>query len=589
MRLLVGVAAVLACISLSVVRAAAPSRDWKRARTQNFAAFGNASETELRDTVRRVEAFRGALGAVFPGLAPKVGQPTTLVLLKNLAALTEFVGRDAKGRKTENVAGYFTPTPRGDLFVLGVSEGSTTLQTAYHEYVHSVLHSKSRELPEWVDEGVSDLYSTFEIDKQGLATIGRVPTWRRQTLRYEQLLPLREVVTPEGAARIRREGPEKVAVFYAEAWAFAHFLAFSDGHRRSGQLGVYLNEIESGKSPDAAFQDAFGGTYFDLENQLRAYLRLGIPGVQVRLDALMGPQERTATVVEPMTIAEAEGLQGCILLYVGSRDEADRHLQAALADDAADVQARGCLGAVRTSQGRHAEALQILEPLAASTPDPAVQYWLGVEYADRARYDDAIAAFSTAIRTKPDLVDAWFHLSVATLHLHRDAQSDAALGQVVGRGQADALRARASEALTLDRPDVTLKDARRYLTLRNGDETAVYVGFLGALGARRLNQAAQSDELLTSVQPFVDPKSWAGHVMAFFQGRIDAKAFMDLAHDDGQHTEAHTYIGFAEEQAGRIDSAKTHFQWVKDHGSRNYTEYPLAVRELRRLESPKPQ
>jgi hypothetical protein len=59
---------------------------------------------------------------------------------------------------------------------------------------------------------------------------------------------------------------------------------------------------------------------------------------------------------------------------------------------------------------------------------------------------------------------------------------------------------------------------------------------------------------------------------------------MDAAHDNGDRTEAHAYIGFAEIQAGRIQEGKTHLQWIKDKGSRNYTEYGLALGELDRLE-----
>ena len=35
--------------------------------------------------------------------------------------------------------------------------------------------------------------------------------------------------------------------------------------------------------------------------------------------------------------------------------------------------------------------------------------------------------------------------------------------------------------------------------------------------------------------------------------------------------------------AGRIDEARTHFEWVKEKGDRNYTEYELAMAELKRL------
>src|SRR5262249_18695986 len=115
----------------------------------------------------------------------------------------------------------------------------------------------------------------------------------------------------------------------------------------------------------------------------------------------------------------------------------------------------------------------------------------------------------------------------------------------------------------------------------------VYAAFLGAIAFRKLNEQQHADELLASMSSAVDPESWTAHVMAFMQGKLDAKSFMNAAHDNGERTEAHTYTGFADLQAGRIDDARTHFQWVKEHGSRNYTECPLAVGALRLLESGK--
>jgi lipoprotein NlpI len=128
---------------------------------------------------------------------------------------------------------------------------------------------------------------------------------------------------------------------------------------------------------------------------------------------------------------------------------------------------------------------------------------------------------------------------------------------------------------------------RRYLTRHGADENGVYVAFVGAIALRRLNDAQHADELLASMSSAVDPRSWTAHVMAFMQGKLDAASFMNAAHDNGERTEAHTYSGFAALQAGRIDDARTHFQWVKDHGSRNYTEYPLAFGGLRLLGSTK--
>jgi hypothetical protein len=59
---------------------------------------------------------------------------------------------------------------------------------------------------------------------------------------------------------------------------------------------------------------------------------------------------------------------------------------------------------------------------------------------------------------------------------------------------------------------------------------------------------------------------------------------MDAARDDGERTEAHTYVGLSDLHAGRVAEAKAHFTWVKDRGTRTYAEYELAKQTLARLE-----
>jgi len=83
----------------------------------------------------------------------------------------------------------------------------------------------------------------------------------------------------------------------------------------------------------------------------------------------------------------------------------------------------------------------------------------------------------------------------------------------------------------------------------------------------------------------VDPKSWTANVLAFLQEKLDSAQFLARADENGERTEAHTYIGFRDLEAGRTKEALEHFQWVKERGSRNYVEYPLALGELKRLKA----
>src|SRR5204862_159421 len=150
------------------------------------------------------------------------------------------------------------------------------------------------------------------------------------TLHWESMLPLKQVVTPDGASEIFTRHRSDVGMFYAEAWALVHFLAFSDHGSRAGQLPAYLRALDRGQSPEAAFTSAFGGSYSQIESQLRNYLVRPLPAVQIDLTKLgiagAAPVELAFTRIQ---IADAEALQGCLLVENGAAEPAEKHLTAA--------------------------------------------------------------------------------------------------------------------------------------------------------------------------------------------------------------------------------------------------------------------
>jgi len=110
------------------------------------------------------------------------------------------------------------------------------------------------------------------------------------------------------------------------------------------------------------------------------------------------------------------------------------------------------------------------------------------------------------------------------------------------------------------------------------------VSFLGALACRRLKQDDEAARLLAKAGTVAAAGTWTAKVLDYLQGKTAAAAFLASASNDGERTEAHTYVGFDDVLAGRRAEAIAHFRWVKDKGSRNYVEYPMAVAELARLE-----
>jgi len=259
-----------------------------------------------------------------------------------------------------------------------------------------------------------------------------------------------------------------------------------------------------------------------------------------------------------------------------------------LADHSGYLQARVWHGALRLRQERYDDALGLLQAAATEAPaDFAAQYYLGVALRQVGRYEEALHADSRATTINPQSPNAWYEVSLAALALSRDSQANAAFTQVQRIDSDESwLHSRAYAALPLGRPDMAAKDALEYIRERGwGDDSAPYCAFLATIAYRRLGRSAEADATLTQAAAVVDPKSWTANVLAFLQEKLDSAQFLARADENGERTEAHTYIGFRDLEAGRTKEALEHFQWVKERGSRNYVEYPLALGELKRLKA----
>jgi lipoprotein NlpI len=143
---------------------------------------------------------------------------------------------------------------------------------------------------------------------------------------------------------------------------------------------------------------------------------------------------------------------------------------------------------------------------------------------------------------------------------------------------------RAHQALGLGQNAVAARDASEYLTAAGwADRNAPYAAFIGAIAYQRLQQQADAETLLAAASKAVPARSWEATVVRYLQGQLTDETFLDRASDNGERTEARTYIGLRALIAGRMDEATKHFEWVKERGDRNYMEYQLALAELRRL------
>ena len=179
----------------------------------------------------------------------------------------------------------------------------------------------------------------------------------------------------------------------------------------------------------------------------------------------------------------------------------------------------------------------------------------GEAWMAKREYEKAIADFDESIRLQPWEPNVYFHRAVSQLTLHRH------------------------EAVA---------SFRTMLELDGGKgRFSPYAIIFGHFAARRAGTQAMADQFLELAPRVLNVGAWPYPVIKHLRGEIGEPELLAAAIDDDKRTEAHCYLGLDHEIKGEKDKALDHFRWVRDHGNRDFFEYPVALAELVRLENPK--
>jgi hypothetical protein len=159
-----------------------------------------------------------------------------------------------------------------------------------HELTHVVTEVAGEGpyggVPAWLDEGTA-MYAQSEPGEGFTAAL-------EGAVRRDRLLSVRSMTSPTG-------DPDKVTLFYGEAWSLVSFLVKEYGEAKFAQLYAVFKE---GSTTDKALQQVYGFDQEGLEDAWRASL-----GLAPRQRATVTPTA-TATPAQPSpTPAQGNGLQ----------------------------------------------------------------------------------------------------------------------------------------------------------------------------------------------------------------------------------------------------------------------------------------
>jgi tetratricopeptide (TPR) repeat protein len=361
MRIRAAVVAMAFCAFVLAGQLTVQAKDnWTSVRSQNFQLVGNASEKDIRLVANRLEQFRTVFALLFPALKLNSPVPTTVIVFKSDSSYKPF-------KVNPNVTGYFQPGEDVNYITLTSEKSSADqpFRTIFHEYVHLLVeNTMGATVPLWFNEGLAEYYSTFDIsDENRKVLLGDLVTNHVLYLREKKLLPLRTLFAVDYKSPYYNEG-NKMNIFYAESWMLMHYLLQGESQKRRPQLARFIDLVGSQLTIDEAFQQAFQISLDAFEKDFKSYVQgAKYMATAVRFEKKLDFESEMQSA--PVTEGEAQAYLGDLLLHTRRYNDAESHLQQALALSPDLPMAEASFGMLRVRQGRLADARQYLEKAVA--------------------------------------------------------------------------------------------------------------------------------------------------------------------------------------------------------------------------------
>ncbi len=404
---------------------------WSTVQSRNYRLVGNVSDDQLVSIASQLERFRDVFTRQFAGAALNSPVPTTVIVFKSDSSYGPykplFRGRPA------DVAGFFQSGYDVNYVTISLSQHPQfdPFAMIFHESVHLLVDNKLRASPAWFNEGLAEYYSglVFMQDKDGAnkqVMFGKPIPRHLVMLRKNKLLPLATLFEIDRASPYYNER-EKSGMFYAQSWALIHYLTHGQSGQRQPQLARFLELLSSSVPVKQSFQQAFQSDYASLEKELQDYVRQDT--YRVKMVPYVEPEGHSEFQKSPITEAQGLSYLGDLLLHSDRGEDAEKHLQKALALTPELSTAHASLGMLRSRQRNFPAAKEHLLRAIKSDPRNYLAHYYYAFALSREAMDRGLnvttygaeaaaemrAALTTAIKIAPDFPESYRLLAFVNL------------------------------------------------------------------------------------------------------------------------------------------------------------------------------
>jgi len=295
---------------------------WVQVSSDTYVVKSSAGEERAKRVLKELEGFHQLIGSLVFRATELPELPIEVMLIGDDQTMKELAPQ-YNGRKVA-VAGYYQRGQDRDFIVLsGRVFPQTLTSVVYHELTHYFLGRSLTSRPTWLGEGFAEYFATADVRDEEIS-VGGLSADRLQLLKNNQPLPLKVLFAVDTNSPYYNESL-KANMFYAESWAFVHFMMhgeYADRFRR------YVEALTRG---DASLLDYLNVNERDLELHFLNYFKVFIQhAIRTHVKVAGEPWQMK---VESIPDTEAQISIAEIFLANGKLQDARRYLEAVAARD----------------------------------------------------------------------------------------------------------------------------------------------------------------------------------------------------------------------------------------------------------------
>jgi TonB family protein len=290
---------------------------WVQVSSDTYIVKSSAGEERAKRVLKELEDFHQLVGSTLVFRNTELPElPIEVLLIGDEETLKE-LAPEYNGRKIP-VAGYFQAGMDRDFIVLsGRVFPDTLTSVVYHELTHYFLRRGLKVRPTWLNEGLAEYFATAEI-RDDEVSLGAVSQDRLQLLKTSSMLSLKEFFAVDSSSPHYNES-SKSSVFYAQAWAFLHYLMHGE---HSARFKQYLTALQKGETDLLAYLKV---SERDLDQSFQNYVRNFIQRSNRTTVKIAG--EEWDMHIESIPDTDAQMSIAEIFLANGKVQEARNHLE----------------------------------------------------------------------------------------------------------------------------------------------------------------------------------------------------------------------------------------------------------------------